>query len=82
MYMRVADDGSLTAAKPVAEGLSPEAWQGIVQRCQAVPVRQLAAPGHLCLPKHSHLQSLHQDSCSSCLCSQALLSRWLQSCFA
>ena len=36
--MRVADDGALEAAKPVKEGLSDQAWQGMVQRCRASPV--------------------------------------------
>ena len=39
MYLRVGDDSSLDAAKPVKEGLSDQAWQGILQRCGGSPVR-------------------------------------------
>ena len=56
MYLRVGDDSSLDAAKPVKEGLSDQAWQGILQRCSAGPVRPrlCTMPGVCTLPECAH----------------------------
>ena len=52
VYLRVGDSSSLDAAKPVKEGLSDQAWQGILQRCSAGPVRPrlCTMPGVCTLP--------------------------------